>query len=224
MHVRLKVVHGANSGKEIPVPAPKCVIGRGEDCQLRTQVDAVSRQHCEIVTLENEVIIRDLKSRNGTFVNGERVNGEAVLLAGDVLRVGPVEFEALIEQTPGKAKRSKVSDIKEAVARTAGGNSVPATTELGDVGDWLDEADTQEKQRRGIAPETRQFRMDETTLSTGDSDASNANVETKPLPPEPKKTDKKKQPPGKLPPRPSTQSENSRAAAADMLKKFFNRR
>jgi len=224
MHVRLKVLHGSNAGKEIPVPAPKCVIGRGEDCELRTQVDAVSRKHCEIETRENEVIIRDLQSRNGTFVNGDRLNGESVLLAGDVLRVGPVEFEALIEQSQGKAKRPKVTDIKEAVARTAGGNLVPATAELGDVGDWLDEADTQEKHRRGTAPETRQFRMDETTLTAGGPEAANATVETKALPPEPKKPEKKKQPPGKLPPRPTTQTENSRTAAADMLKKFFNRR
>jgi pSer/pThr/pTyr-binding forkhead associated (FHA) protein len=223
MHVRLKVLRGSNAGKEIPVPSPKCLIGRGDDCHLRPQVDAISRHHCEIITTENEVIVRDLKSRNGTFVNGDQVNGEAVLLAGDTLRVGPIEFEALIEQSVAKPKRPKVADIKEAVARTAqGGSTIAANRELGEVWQWLEEGDTEDK-RKHNDPETRQFRIDDTSPPGEGNTKSVAAHDTKALPPDPKKSDKK-QPPGKLPPRPTTSKENSREAAADMLKKFFNRR
>ena len=221
MHVRLKVLRGSNAGKEIPVASPKCLIGRGDDCHLRPQVDAISRHHCEILTTENEVIVRDLKSRNGTFVNGEPVVGEAVLLAGDTLKVGPIEFEALIEQSVAKPKRSKVADIKEAVARTAEGSSVAANGELGEVWQWLEEGDTEDK-RKHSDPETRQFRIDDTANPDGTTKTVAAH-DTKALPPDPKKPDKK-MPPGKLPPRPTTSKENSREAAADMLKKFFNRR
>jgi pSer/pThr/pTyr-binding forkhead associated (FHA) protein len=221
MHVRLKVLHGSNTGKEIPIPHPQCVIGRGDDCHLRTQVDAVSRRHCVILTTENEVIVRDLNSRNGTFVNGEKVEGEAVLLAGDVLKIGPVEFETVIEQSQAKPKRPKVADIKEAVARTAEGSSVSATTELGEVGAWLEEADSEDKQRRHD-PETRQFRLDDTSPPADGTTKTIAAHDTNGLP-DSKKSEKRK-PPGKLPPRPTTQKENSREAAADMLKKFFNRR
>jgi len=220
MHVRLKVLRGSNAGKEIPVTTPKCLIGRGEDCNLRPQVDAISRHHCVILTTENEVIVRDLKSRNGTFVNGEQVNGEAVLLTGDTLKVGPIEFEALIEQSVAKPKRSKVADIKEAVARTAEGSSVSANGELGEVWQWLEEGDTEDK-RKHSDPETRQFRIDDT--ANPDTTKTIAAHDTKALPPDLKKSEKKL-PPGKLPPRPTTSKENSREAAADMLKKFFNRR
>lgn len=223
MQVRLKIVHGSNAGKEIKIPTPKCVIGRGDDCHLRPQSDAVSRHHCVIITTDNEVVVRDLKSRNGTFVNGERVGEEALLLSGDTLRVGPLEFEMLIDQSQGKAKRPKVSDIKEAVARTAEGANGNATSELGDISQWLEEADTEDKQRRTFDPETRQFRLDETAMPPEGKKKSDATSETKPITPESKRTDKKKSP-GKLPPRPSTTKENSREAAADMLKKFFNRR
>src|SRR5256886_1024869 len=123
MHVRLKIMQGSNKGKEVKIPTPKCLIGRGEDCHLRPQSDAISRHHCAIVTSENEVIVRDLKSRNGTFVNDEPVADEAVLLNGDMLRVGPLQFEMVIEQSVAKAKRPKIADIKEAVARTAEGSA-----------------------------------------------------------------------------------------------------
>jgi pSer/pThr/pTyr-binding forkhead associated (FHA) protein len=223
MHVRLKVLQGSHAGKELPVPAPKFVIGRGDDCQLRPQSDAVSRRHCEIMITENEVVVRDLGSRNGTFVNGERVGEVAVLLAGDQLRIGPLEFEMVVEQTVAKPKRPKVADIKEAVARTAEGSSVGAASELSDVTQWLEEADTEDIQRRHVTPETRQFRLDDTAAPTEAVAKAAAAHDTKSLPPDLKLPDKKKTP-GKLPPHPKTSKENSREAAADMLKKFFNRR
>jgi len=222
MLVQLKILHGSNTGKFIKIPAPKCVIGRGDDCHLRPQSDAVSRQHCAIITTENEVTVRDLNSRNGTFVNGERVGEEAVLLSGDVLRVGPLEFELQIEQSAAKAKRSKVSDIKEAVARTAEGGTT-ATSELSDIGDWLAEGDDADKERRTIDPDTRQFRIDETANpDTTVAKSEAVAAETKAIDEGPKRPAKKA--PGKLPPRPATQLKDSREAASNMLKKFFNRR
>jgi pSer/pThr/pTyr-binding forkhead associated (FHA) protein len=143
MHVRLKILQGSNTGKDVKIPTPKCTIGRGEDCHLRPNSDAISRHHCVIVTTENEVIVRDLKSRNGTFVNEEKVTDEAVLLNGDILRVGPLQFEMMIEQSVAKPKRAKVADIKEAVARTAEGSSVNSTSDLDDVTSWLLDEDKQ---------------------------------------------------------------------------------
>jgi pSer/pThr/pTyr-binding forkhead associated (FHA) protein len=213
-------MQGSSAGKEVKIPTPQCVIGREEGCHLKPHSDAISRRHCMIVTSENEVIVRDLKSRNGTFVNDERVEGEAVLLAGDILRVGPLEFELIIEQTPGKAKRPKVADIKEAVARTAGGSGIGSTSDMDDVTKWLEEADSEELSRR-TSPETRQFRLDE-TMAPATSDTPSKPSDTKSLAPELKRPDKKS--PGKLPPRPTTNKADSREAAADMLKRFFNRR
>jgi len=224
MHIRLKITQGSNAGKEIKVLAPKFIIGREEGCTLRINNEAISRKHCVILTTENEVVVRDLNSRNGTFVNDEKVSGEAVLLHGDVLKVGPLPFEMIIEQSGSKPKRTKVADIKEAVARTAevgGGGS--STADLEDVTSWLDEADSQEKSRRTIDPETRQFRLDDTVAPVAASaDASGKTVDTKTVVAAPKRPDKKE--PGKLPPRPTTNKADSREAAADMLKKFFNRR
>jgi len=220
MHVRLKVLQGSHSGKELKIPTPKCLIGRADDCHLKPQSDAISRHHCVIITSENEVVVRDLKSRNGTFVNEERVADEAVLLHGDVLRVGTQQFELNIEPSVAKPKRSKIADIKEAVARTAEGSSVNSTSDLDDVGNWLDEADTQEKSRR-TDPETRQFRLDE-TISPEDDTAPAKASDSATIVASFKRPDKKA--PGKLPPRPSTSKADSREAAADILKKFFNRR
>ena len=226
MHVRIKILHGSNAGKEVKIPVPKCLIGRADDCHLRPQSDAISRRHCVIITTDSEVVVRDLNSRNGTFVNGERVAEESVLLTGDILRVGPLEFEMQIEHTAAKIKRPKVSDIKEAVSRTAEAGASSATGGMGDdVSDWLDEGDKLDQQRRYVEPDTRQFRIDDTSHpdSATTAEAPTATTDTKSIPPDESKKPEKKTP-GKLPPRPTIQTKDSREAAADMLKKFFNRR
>jgi pSer/pThr/pTyr-binding forkhead associated (FHA) protein len=245
MLVKLIVRTGAQAGKELKIPAPHCLIGRSEECHLRPQIEAISRRHCMIVTTENEVVVRDLKSRNGTFVNGEPVAEEAVLLTGDILRVGPIEFEALIEQKASKPKQTAVKDIKEAVVRTAATGGADGAADPGDVSQWLTDADEEERQKRMATPETRQFRVDDTAhkIQLGGAAApvpeageegteevkpesgedtkigASATEQTKAMPTRPQK-----KPPGKLPPRPAVQTNNSREAAADVLKKFFNRR
>ena len=54
----LKLVDGVNS------------IGRHDDCQIRIRSSQVSRRHCEVLPEGDTLMVRDLGSSNGTFVNG----------------------------------------------------------------------------------------------------------------------------------------------------------
>lgn len=65
---------------------PTSTIGRDEDCDIVLDTDTVSRRHCEIVRRGTVYILRD-SSRNGTFINGERVS-QAQLRDGDQVRIG----------------------------------------------------------------------------------------------------------------------------------------
>ncbi len=121
MQVRLKVLQGAKTGKEVKLPVPVCLVGRGKECHLRSRMDAISNRHCVITTTASEVIVRDLESLNGTYVNGERVASEAVLRCGDQLRIGPLVFEVVIEFA--KALVPMVRDLPDLVPGTAGGNA-----------------------------------------------------------------------------------------------------
>lgn len=76
-----------------PVVVPRTravVIGRSEECGLRLSTRRASRRHAE-VRFENDVIVvEDLGSTNGTFVNGEKIEGLRVLEPGDRIDVGGV--------------------------------------------------------------------------------------------------------------------------------------
>lgn len=66
-------------------------VGREGDVDILLPHPSVSRRHCELWLEEDAVLARDLESRNGTFVNGDRIT-EAQILEGQVLRVGDVEL------------------------------------------------------------------------------------------------------------------------------------
>jgi pSer/pThr/pTyr-binding forkhead associated (FHA) protein len=211
MQVNLKVLVGKSVGKEITVPVKHFLIGRSEDCHLRPKSDAISRNHCAILTQDEKVVLRDLNSRNGTFLNGERISGDVEVHSGDHVQVGKLEFEIVI-QVPKKTK------TKKAKAQPAGQtiSHDPESLDF-DISEWLEEG---ENKRRESEPETRQFQLDETDrLRLAEASAA-AEAE------EPEKGGKRpaKAAPGKLPPRPASNASSSREAAADMLKKFFNSR
>lgn len=68
------------------------IIGRGQDATMRVFDETASRRHAEIVHREGRTVLRDLGSANGTLLNGERVQGEAVLFDGDVIGIGDVRM------------------------------------------------------------------------------------------------------------------------------------
>jgi FHA domain-containing protein/type III secretion system (T3SS) inner membrane Yop/YscD-like protein len=84
---RLIVREGKNASYEVELRQPVTVIGRGADVGVRLADQAVSRRHAEIRVSDDGTSVSDLKSTNGTLLNGARVT-TAALVDGDELRVG----------------------------------------------------------------------------------------------------------------------------------------
>jgi pSer/pThr/pTyr-binding forkhead associated (FHA) protein len=72
-------------------------IGQADDADIRLQDPSVSKYHCDIVRVDDMLVVRDLGSRHGTRVNGSRVH-ESALLPGDELAVGMMTF--LVQALP----------------------------------------------------------------------------------------------------------------------------
>lgn len=70
------------------VPAGKTVIGRDRGCAVQIDADSVSRHHARLHVAEGAISIEDLGSKNGTWVNGERIRGTALLTDGTNVRLG----------------------------------------------------------------------------------------------------------------------------------------
>ena len=67
-------------------------IGRGPDNDITLPAPMVSRYHAEVEKIGQRYRVRDLRSSNGTFVNGKSIDGETWVQAGDTIQVGPYRF------------------------------------------------------------------------------------------------------------------------------------
>jgi predicted component of type VI protein secretion system len=95
LNVKLVVVGGDVKTTELTLRLPS-TIGRGRGTSIVLPHPLVSRQHCELFEADGQLMVRDLGSLNGTFVNNQRVT-ESPLAPGELLTVGTVTFRAVYE-------------------------------------------------------------------------------------------------------------------------------
>ncbi len=119
----LRFISGKYQGGEFPLPPEReIVIGRSSDLDMVLVEDMVSRKHAKISTTNGQIIIMDLGSTNGTFVNGEKVRktrlkeGDRILIGTSILKVvhaqnAPVSTSIAREQLEavGKAEKKQSS-------------------------------------------------------------------------------------------------------------------
>jgi pSer/pThr/pTyr-binding forkhead associated (FHA) protein len=87
------ILQPTKQGRVIPIDRAVVLVGRGSDCDAAIRgSQKISRRHCCLVQVDDNYYVRDLGSMNGVWLNGDRVEREAILNAGDTLCIGDVEF------------------------------------------------------------------------------------------------------------------------------------
>jgi pSer/pThr/pTyr-binding forkhead associated (FHA) protein len=105
MQASFTVISGPYRGQTFQIPQGKFILGRETDCHLVLDSNSVSRHHCVLLLDDYTLRIRDLASKNGTFVNRDQTRvGERILVNGDTVRVADlvirIELEAGSASTP----------------------------------------------------------------------------------------------------------------------------
>ena len=220
MEVKLKVLAGAKVGAEIPLKKDKFIIGRSRECSLRAGSDAISRRHCVLRVKNGEASVRDLGSRNGTYLNDKLVETETRLSSGDELRIGPLQFEVHIGQGINRSKRPQVEDVADAASRTveAGEDAIED-----DISRWLiDGGSPNIKETQTMSTEETGSVVlasggeEETSAATASADDETGSADAADGP--------TKQTAGKLPAIPKKTAKSSGEAAAEVLRALSRRR
>ncbi len=97
------------TGQTHELKVDKTTIGRVDDNTVPIAEPSVSSHHCEILIKGAEVVVRDLNSTNGTFINGEKI-AESVLKPGQILRLGQIEMRLETGASPAPAASMKTTD------------------------------------------------------------------------------------------------------------------
>jgi hypothetical protein len=106
---RLVILSEGLTGKAHELAVDKTTIGRVDDNTFPIPEGSISSHHCEVLLRGGDIIVHDLNSTNGTFINGHQVSGEAPLKAGQILRLGQVEMR-LEDASAQKAVPKKLLD------------------------------------------------------------------------------------------------------------------
>jgi hypothetical protein len=123
---RLLVNPGTPHQWEIPLKAGANTLGRSATCDGQVDHESVSGTHCEITINGESVLVKDLGSTNGTFLNRAPIR-EAPLAAGQRLQLGGVEME-LITDTPRTAANPVAVRIARPVATSTSATAPAATS------------------------------------------------------------------------------------------------
>ena len=109
---------GSSTLLRIPIASFPFRIGRASQCTFAIRQAKVSSQHAEIVPTDGGLLIRDLQSTNGTFVNRERLTGERILCDGDILHFADLEYRLVFDETEvsessGLITKAHVGDLPQ---------------------------------------------------------------------------------------------------------------
>src|SRR3954454_672525 len=96
---KLVVLSAGLSGRTHELNVDKTTIGRVDDNTFQIADPSVSSHHCEVLLRGSDVVVKDLNSTNGSFLNGEKFS-EVVLKPGQTLRLGQIELQLLTEGMP----------------------------------------------------------------------------------------------------------------------------
>lgn len=224
MGTKLVIASGKSAGKAIAVKREKLLIGRAEECDIRPLSDEVSRRHCAVRLEPNVVWVEDLGSRNGTFVNGQRIAEKTKVYDDDLITVGALEL------------RVAGGTVRQANTAAAVPQSAEPTSWNDDdeVSRWL-LADSEPSGMHDTTQTAAAMPMDEVAgaavpeggaggggtppnappLADDSSSVTRMNIE---------ELKASRANPGALPKDPSKAAASSREAAAEALKKLFGNR
>ena len=133
----LVMVAGLQPGRRFLIGAEPVTVGRVPPCNVVIDDTEISRTHCRVEGVGNELLVTDLGSTNGTYVDGKRIAGSARIASGGTLRVGQtlLRHDLRIRREVAAAEQLE-SDL--AAARSYVDSQLPARLRDGPVlTDWL---------------------------------------------------------------------------------------
>ena len=165
MDFQLVVLRGRSSSKAVKLAEGVTTVGRQDDCQLRIASSQVSRKHCQLFEHKGHLLVKDLGSANGTYVNGQRIATQRVLETGDELAIGPVKFR--VAKQPGSGSQPQPARPIPTASDTAVG---PADAALAEDAPILG-TPVEDGVPAGASSQEFDVELDETPIALGEDDA-----------------------------------------------------
>lgn len=225
MIAKLIVASGKSAGRSISIKRNQLLIGRAEQCDVRPLSEEVSRRHCAVTVGPADVWIEDLGSRNGTYVNGTRITERTKLADGDLIRVGSLELKVSCATAAPAAGGSEDDVSRWLMADDRPAGMSDTTRSLASASDSSTDLEASNIHGASVTASSPESTLDGSFVSgIGAAHATESSSAASRSSLEALKAANSK--PGSLPQgaKKAAGSDSSRDAAAEALKKFFDKR
>ena len=91
----LRILSGHLKGKKLMLPDHEITLGSARSCQLKQYGEGIAPQHCTLKPTPLGILVNDLKSETGTFIDNVRITGESLLEPGGLLKVGTMLYRLI---------------------------------------------------------------------------------------------------------------------------------
>ena len=93
----LRILSGQLKGKKMMLPDREITLGSDRSCALKQYGEGIAPKHCTLKPTPLGILVKDLDTESGTFIDDERITGETLLGPGGLLSVGPMKFRLIGE-------------------------------------------------------------------------------------------------------------------------------
>jgi pSer/pThr/pTyr-binding forkhead associated (FHA) protein len=120
----MQLMYKDTDGKRISIEltTEPISIGRTSDSDIQIVDEKASRLHCGIRCWDGEYFLKDLNSKNGTFLNNEQISDIVQLHPGDIIRVGTTTLQLIAE--PGKGTETIIQEVQDEMKLGKGYNTI----------------------------------------------------------------------------------------------------
>ncbi|CAN5840428.1 SpoIIE family protein phosphatase [soil metagenome] len=115
--IRLRIEPPGGQGSDRECVEGALTFGRGTGSDVMISDDSMSRSHARLVLDGDDWFIEDLGARNGTFVNGERIQGKRLIAPGDLLKMGATIVRISQDEMPFETGALGVGDLGSSIFR-----------------------------------------------------------------------------------------------------------
>ena len=91
----LRILSGHLKGKKLMLPDHEITLGSARSCQLKQYGEGIAPQHCTLKPTPLGILVNDLNSETGTFIDNVRITGESLLEPGGLLKVGTMLYRLI---------------------------------------------------------------------------------------------------------------------------------
>ena len=126
---QLQILKGDAPGKQHALTADRMVIGRQSDCDIVLDSNSVSRRHAEVVADGGAFFVEDLGSRNGTYVNGRKIEGRTRLAENDRIKICDMLL-TFHDQPPAAEAEEEADELAITLSEEEGGSTITSTLDV----------------------------------------------------------------------------------------------